>query len=480
MYELYPYFTNDGSVGLFSPQDDDIYHSTYGALSESWEKFILPSGLKEFLKNNSQVKILDICYGIGYNSKTALQVFINNYLNENSKMNNKKYFFSKIFSKNCHSKTHNIEAIHTDNISCENIGLENQNFINNTSINNEAIDGDNISNENLKQKVEINEKIVQNEVSNKILIDAVDLDKVLINISPFIKGASKWNDLCNNSSNLSVKNKLKYKQIKDLKKHKLTLKKEYKLTKEVSIILLEKILELNPELLNDKILQIILSNKKYSPFISKFMSNLANFYSNQGYKSNLNSNKMTFLHNIYYQYISKSYKNTKKMLKNAQFDINIHHSDARSFIKASKTKYDFIFLDAFTPAKCPALWSLEFIKELYDKLEDNGVLLTYSNSAAVRNALIQSGFSVGKTYNSNLNKFIGTVACKNESLIRHKLDNKDLDLINSKAGICFKDPNLNLDNDTIIKNRELEMQDSALQPSSRIIKGYKNAEAKSL
>ena len=51
MYELCPYFTNDGSVGLFSKEDDDIYHSTYGALSESWEKFIIPGRLKEYLLN---------------------------------------------------------------------------------------------------------------------------------------------------------------------------------------------------------------------------------------------------------------------------------------------------------------------------------------------------------------------------------------------------------------------------------------------
>lgn len=168
------------------------------------------------------------------------------------------------------------------------------------------------------------------------------------------------------------------------------------------------------------------------------------------------------------------------MLKNTQFDINFHHSDARSFVMGCETKYDFIFLDAFTPAKCPALWSLEFIKELYNRLEDNGVLLTYSNSAAIRNALLQNGFCVGKIYDSKLNKFIGTVACKNEKMIQHKLDNKDIDLINSKAGICFRDEKLNLDNETIIKNRELEAQNSDLESSSKILKGYKNAEAKSL
>ena len=76
MYELYPYFTNDGSVGLFSPEADDIYHSTYGALTEAYEKFIIPLDLKNFLEKNSEIKILDICFGIGYNSKS----FINNFL----------------------------------------------------------------------------------------------------------------------------------------------------------------------------------------------------------------------------------------------------------------------------------------------------------------------------------------------------------------------------------------------------------------
>ncbi len=72
MYKLYPYFTNDGSVGLFSPDADDIYHSTYGALTEAYEKFILPSNIKDFLKKNNEIKILDICFGIGYNSKSII------------------------------------------------------------------------------------------------------------------------------------------------------------------------------------------------------------------------------------------------------------------------------------------------------------------------------------------------------------------------------------------------------------------------
>lgn len=64
--------TEDGSVGLYNNIVQDIYHSKYGALKESIEKFILPSGILDFVNHNKEVKILDICFGIGYNSKNAL------------------------------------------------------------------------------------------------------------------------------------------------------------------------------------------------------------------------------------------------------------------------------------------------------------------------------------------------------------------------------------------------------------------------
>ena len=63
MEKFLPYFTNDGSVGLFSEEFDDVYHSASGALSEAFEKFVLPViDLK-----NDNYKILDICFGLGYN-----------------------------------------------------------------------------------------------------------------------------------------------------------------------------------------------------------------------------------------------------------------------------------------------------------------------------------------------------------------------------------------------------------------------------
>jgi tRNA U34 5-methylaminomethyl-2-thiouridine-forming methyltransferase MnmC len=425
MYELCAYFTNDGTMGLFSKNDDDIYHSTYGALSESWQKFILPSRLEEYLTLNNEVKILDICYGIGYNTKTALNVFIKNILEKHKKIN-----FNKKLNQN-------IAPIDTDNI---------------------------LSSE-----------------SKNILIDAVDLDNVLINLSPFVTRGKKNNFLfkkymCNKYFESSKVTQIK--KIKDIKFK--TLPKEYKLRKEVNMIIAQKMLEQNQNFLNDSNLLKILFDKKYKLFFDKFMLNYAQFYQKKRYNYDKKENKLAFLHNIYYRYVSRSYKNIKKLLKNSKIDVNFHNNDARSFIKTNTTKYNFIYLDAFTPTKCPMLWTVQFFNKLYNLLENDGMILTYSNSAAVRNALLQNGFAVGKIYNSDSGKFIGTVATKNENLIQYKLGKKDLDLINSKAGICFNDNNLDLDNETIIKNREKEMEKSDLLSSSKVLKGYKNGNVTSI
>lgn len=482
MYELYPYLTNDGTVGLFSPEDDDIYHSTYGALSESWEKFILPAGLKHYIEEHDSVKILDICYGIGYNTKAALNVFLNS-ATKNEKILSKKYKITSPINLN-------IASIDTDNISSRIAGNFDENFykknikleqeIHDSSISNAAIDSDNI----LGQNVYIN------PACKKILIDAIDSDKILIGISPFIISSpldklfsknSSINEFKNN--NLNISNNFKMTQLLKLKNNKSQknpkynfIKNEYKLLKEVSIILLEKLLnqsKKNSDIINNKILHNILNKKIYFPYFDKFMLNLARFYQNRGYNVTSDLNNSTFLHNIYYQYLSKSYKNAKKLLNNNKIDINFHSADARNYVKSTTERYNFIFLDAFTPSKCPCLWTLDFFRELYDKLEDDGMILTYSNSAAIRNAFMQAGFYVGKSYDNVLNKNIGTVATKDINLIQTNLNQQELDLINSRAGICYRDVNLDLPNSAIIFNRAAEVENSELISSSQVLKGAK-------
>lgn len=456
MKDLCPYFTNDGTVGLFSNKVDDIYHSTYGALTESWQKFIEPANLEEYIKSHNEVKILDVCYGIGYNTKAALQTFLN--VTKKNKKVPKKY-------KN---KTTNIAQIHTDNI----LGKKNKNF--------EEKNSQNVQNINRKSEMdEISSEAIYTDNINsdqqkKIFIDAVDVDEKLITISPFISLG------CENKSvffkKITNNNYVPYGNDKQSIQNALQcnnfnpLGKKYKLSRSIPILILQSLIK-NSATFNETILKEIYTQDAYSHFLSKYMLNFLKFYQNLIYKTNQKKNKSTFLHNIYYRYISRSYKTAEKLLQNGTIQVNLHNNDARKLVKSTNTKYNFIFLDAFTPAKCPALWTLEFFEELFNKLEDDGMILTYSSSVAVRNALLQNGFHVGKTFDIDLNKFVGTVATKNIDLIKYPLDEKDLALINSKAGICYKDENLNLDNTTIIMNREKEVGESALISSSKALKG---------
>lgn len=430
MYELYPYFTNDGSVGLFSPEADDIYHSTYGALSEAYEKFIMPANFEDFFKNNSEIKILDICFGIGYNTKSFLNYF---------------------FEKKLHKKNIHIETIGTNNKLLTNL---NENSNNNTEYS-EKIYTDNAFGKNSIETVR----------KNKIFITAIDTDKNLAYLSPFfITGKKNLNN-----------NRLTFHHEKISKLlNKKTITK-YKLDKIVNIILLKQLIESNNSILDDKILNEILNNKKYNQYFDKYMVNLFKFYKKGGCKYTCLWRLNTFLHNIYYRNISRSYKRALNTLKLNEISIQLKIEDARNAVKNDTNMYNYVFLDAFTPSKCPCLWSLEFFKLLYEHLDDNGMILTYSNSANIRNAFIEAGFFVGKIFNEEFNKYTGTIAVKNKTLIKNELSEYDLGLMKTKAGIFYRDENLTLSNEAIIKAHNIEVENSNLISSSKFIKTYKKS-----
>lgn len=403
MYELYPYFTNDGSVGLFSPEADDIYHSTYGALTEAFEKFVLPANIDNFLKNNDEIKILDICFGIGYNTKSLLNYILNYMYNETIYTNNHIYNYK----------------IHTDN-----------------------------------------KKL-------KVFIHAVDNDKILASLSPFFISNKKNSfNLFNLKKNTDSVLSFKQEKIKKMLTDKFVQK--YTLNQEVNILLLEKIIN---KIDNEVI--AILSDKKYSQFFDRNMRALLSFYLYSRGVYNSRFNLLAFLHNIYYKYISAGYKKARKALKLLDFNFDLDIADAREAIKRDSATYDYVFLDAFTPAKCPCLWTVDFFKLLYVHLNANGMILTYSNSTAVRNAFINAGFYVGKIFSESANKFTGTIAVKNKNLIKYKLSQYDLGLLKSKAGIFYRDENLNLNNEAIIGTHKKEVESSSLISSSKYIKQFK-------
>lgn len=430
MYKLYPYFTNDGSVGLFSPADDDIYHSTYGALTEAYEKFVLPMNLEKFFADSTNIKILDICFGIGYNSKS----------------------FFDFFLKNISSKNNNNAPIYSDNI--------------------------------LRSK----EQKINNKIS--IYIKAVDTDKTLAYLSPFFVTGKKLpknyklpfeekrieklihkHDVDNNKSKNKIKqNKPKQSASTDCKDENQKTTFDNKLSRITNIIFLKEIIKNSNTFLVDPEINQILTDKNYRNYFDKFMVNLFNFERNRRYIYTPLRRLNVFLHNIYYNHVSTSYKKALKCLKLNDFTFDLKIEDARVALQNDNNLYNYVFLDAFTPAKCPCLWTEDFFKLLYAHLDDNGMIFTYSNSAAVRNAFLNAGFYVGKIYNESAGKFMGTVACKNKSLIKFELSEYDLGLLKTKAGIVYRDENFNSTNEAIIESHKKAVETSNLISSSQYIK----------
>lgn len=67
--------TEDGSYTLSSGErgsESETLHSIFGARTEAFEKFAIPSKLREISEEVEVVKILDICSGIGYNASAVL------------------------------------------------------------------------------------------------------------------------------------------------------------------------------------------------------------------------------------------------------------------------------------------------------------------------------------------------------------------------------------------------------------------------
>lgn len=412
MYKLYPYFTNDGSTGLYSEADNDIYHSTYGALTEAYEKFILPAELEKFFEKNSEIKILDICFGIGYNTKSFL-----NFL-----------YSAQIYTDNINN-TKCTDELYTDNTNCL---------------------------KSLHEAVK-NKKI-------KIYIKAIDTDKILAGLSPFV--------ICD-KKNLPKNYKLTFNNEKIKKLLNKPPKYKIKFYDEINYILMHKIAENNPEIYENEEIYQILTDRKYTQFFKKIYAVLPDFDKNGiGFYTPLRRLSM-FLHNIYYRYVSSSYKRASKWLKINRFDFDLKIDDARKVLLSETGCYNFVFLDAFTPAKCPCLWSIDFFKLLFEHLDEDGMILTYSNSSAVRNAFLNAGFYIGKIYTPSSNKYMGTVAVKNKSLIKHELSEYDLSLLKTKAGIFYRDENLTDRNEAIISRHKLEVEKSNLISSSKFIKSYK-------
>ena len=147
------------------------------------------------------------------------------------------------------------------------------------------------------------------------------------------------------------------------------------------------------------------------------------------------------------------------------FKCSLLWGDAREKINIipSSIKFDLIYLDGFSPQKCPQLWTIEFLSKVIEKLNSQGYFITYSSSAAVRKTLRNLGleiFNIKPSFNYKTFWSQGTVAMpkfdKNKlkpNFNFEKLSIMEEEHLLTKASIPYRDQELNSSKDDIINKR---------------------------
>ena len=153
-----------------------------------------------------------------------------------------------------------------------------------------------------------------------------------------------------------------------------------------------------------------------------------------------------------------------------RFELELWVDDLRlrvpQLLATDNDAFDAIFHDPFSPQKMPELWTADLFAEYHRLLQPRaGKLLTYGASAAARGSLIEAGFSIFKTPGLGA-KGGGTLALTcpaptdpdGPALL--PLTDWELEYLESRAGLPYRDAGLSLGRAEILANREVEQAHS--------------------
>ncbi|MFM2302919.1 MAG: hypothetical protein RLZZ135_322 [Cyanobacteriota bacterium] len=149
--------------------------------------------------------------------------------------------------------------------------------------------------------------------------------------------------------------------------------------------------------------------------------------------------------------------------------------DARQTIDqiiAQKFQADAIFLDPFSPLSCPQLWTVEFIDRVARCCAPDGRIATYSCAAAVRTAMRTAGLQIADSIPVG-RKAPGTIASFSPEGLP-PLSQQELEHLQTRAAIPYRDPTLLDSMPTITIRRELEQDDCELETTSQWKKRWRN------
>ena len=132
---------------------------------------------------------------------------------------------------------------------------------------------------------------------------------------------------------------------------------------------------------------------------------------------------------------------------------------------------DLVWLDAFSPRRCPQLWSLEFLAQLAALLKPEGRLITYCSAAAVRAALMAAGLQLASIAASASEQWsCGTVAAPTalgDSFPLRCLTAMEADHLFCSAAEPYRDPTGQASATTLLAERQLrQSQSSAISGSA--------------
>lgn len=151
-----------------------------------------------------------------------------------------------------------------------------------------------------------------------------------------------------------------------------------------------------------------------------------------------------------------------------RLNATLHYGDARQTIQLAEgdgIRADAVFLDPFSPKRCPQLWTVDFLARVARCTKPNGYLATYSCAAAVRSALIEVGFAIASTPPFGRNA-PGTIASL-EAAELPPLPAIEREHLSTRAAIPYRDPSWCDPAEAIVRRRQIEQQQSNAEPTSQ-------------
>jgi tRNA U34 5-methylaminomethyl-2-thiouridine-forming methyltransferase MnmC len=169
-----------------------------------------------------------------------------------------------------------------------------------------------------------------------------------------------------------------------------------------------------------------------------------------------------------------------ELLDTGKLNAELIFGDARQTIQQVIDRgftADGIFLDPFSPLACPQLWTVEFIDRVAKCCAFDGIISTYSCAAASRAAMIQAGLSIASITPVG-RKAPGTIASFDATQLP-PLSQQELEHLQTRAAIPYRDPTLADSIAEIVTRRELEQDNCGLETTSQWKKRWRQSTAQS-